>query len=77
LLSLPIGQVNSLSAWQDLQPVFTESIQELEALPGPVWLIMDRSDYNALQGTPLGAQAPILSGRFDKNDYVLLHTPPL
>jgi hypothetical protein len=62
---------------QDLQPVFTESIQELEALPGPVWLMMDRSDYNALQGTPLGSQAPILSGRFDKNDFVLLHTPPL
>ncbi len=63
---------------QDLQPVFTESIQELEALPGPAWLMMDRSDYHALQGTPLGAQAPILSGRFDKkNDYVLLHTPPL
>ncbi|WP_185047224.1 ArnT family glycosyltransferase [Pseudomonas frederiksbergensis] len=62
---------------QDLQPLFTESIQELEALPGPAWLIMDRSDYNGLQGTPLGAQTPILSGRLDKNDYVLLHTPPL
>jgi hypothetical protein len=62
---------------QDLQPVFTESIQELEALSGPAWLMMDRSDYNALQGTPLGAQPPVLSGRFDKNDFVLLHTPPL
>jgi hypothetical protein len=62
---------------QDLQPVFTESIQELEALPGPAWLMMDRSDFKALQGTPLGAQAPILSGRFDKNDYVLLRIPPL
>ncbi|MBD9604294.1 4-amino-4-deoxy-L-arabinose transferase-like glycosyltransferase [Pseudomonas sp. PvR086] len=62
---------------QDFQPVFTESTQELEALSGPAWLMMDRNDYNALQGTPLGAQPPVLSGRFDKNDFVLLHTPPL
>ncbi|MBN3865132.1 glycosyltransferase [Pseudomonas frederiksbergensis] len=62
---------------QDLQPVFTESIQELEALPGPAWLMMDRSDYTALQGTSLGALQPVLSGRFDNNDFVLLHVNPL
>lgn len=58
---------------QDLQPVFTESIQDLETLHGPAWLMMDESDYRALHGTPLGALPPVLSGRFDKNDYVLLH----
>ncbi|MGE8186147.1 ArnT family glycosyltransferase [Pseudomonas sp. NPDC086278] len=61
---------------QDLQPVFTESIQELETLHGPAWLMMDESDYRALHGTPLGALPPVLSGRFDKNDYVLLHANP-
>lgn len=58
---------------QDLQPVFTESIHELESLQGPQWLMMDKSDYRTRQGTPLGALPPVLSGRFDKNDYVLLH----
>ena len=57
---------------QDLQPLFTETTQALEALKGPAWLMMDRSDYRALQGTPLGTLQPVLSGRFDKNDYVLL-----
>ncbi|MHC8294193.1 ArnT family glycosyltransferase [Pseudomonas sp. LB3P58] len=58
---------------QDFQPVFTESTQELENLQRPAWLMMDENDYRALQGTPLGALPPVLSGRFDKNDYVLLH----
>jgi len=61
---------------QDLQPLFTETAQALEALKGPAWLMMDRSDYQALQGTSLGALQPILSGRFDKNDYVLLWLTP-
>jgi hypothetical protein len=58
---------------QDLQPVFTESTQELENLQRPAWLMMDENDYRALQGTPLGALPPVLSGSFDKNDYILLH----
>ena len=61
---------------QDLQPLFTETTQALEALKGPAWLMMDRSDFQALQGTPLGALQPVLSGRFDKNDYVLLWLTP-
>ncbi|SCZ38515.1 MULTISPECIES: ArnT family glycosyltransferase [Pseudomonas] len=61
---------------QDLQPQFSETTQALEALKGPAWLMMDRSDYQALQGTSLGALQPILSGRFDKNDYVLLWLTP-
>lgn len=60
---------------QDLQPVFTESIQELELLQGPLWLMMDANDYRALKDTPLGALSPVLSGSFDKNDFVLLHRP--
>ena len=58
---------------EDLQPVFTESIQELEQLQLPAWLMMDARDYRALQGTPFAAVPPVLSGRFDKDDYVLLH----
>ncbi len=62
---------------QDLQPQFSDSIQQLEALKGPAWLMMDRSDFLALRGTPLCELQPILSGRFDKNDYVLLYANPL
>ena len=62
---------------QDLQPLFSDSIQQLEALKGPMWLMMDRSDFLALRGTPLGELQPVLSGRFDKNDYVLLYAKPL
>ncbi|QQO01583.1 glycosyltransferase family 39 protein [Pseudomonas sp. SW-3] len=58
---------------KDLQPLFTESIQELEQLQLPAWLMMDARDYRALQGSPFAAVPPVLSGRFDKDDYVLLH----
>lgn len=61
---------------EDLQPVFTESIQELEQLQLPAWLMMDARDYRALQGTQFAAVPPVLSGRFDKDDYVLLHLNP-
>nr|WP_256679624.1 glycosyltransferase family 39 protein [Pseudomonas sp. PB120] len=61
---------------QDLKPDFTETIQELESVTGPAWLMMDLKDYQALQGTPAGALQPALSGRFDKNDFVLLHLKP-
>lgn len=62
---------------QDLQPQFTESVQQLEALKGPAWLMMDRNDVQSLKSTPLENLQPSLSGRFDKNDYVLLHLKPL
>ena len=58
---------------QDLHPVFTESPQELENLKAPAWLMMDLNLYKTLQGTAVGALPPVLSGRFDKNDFVLLH----
>jgi hypothetical protein len=35
--------------------------------------MMDLNAYDALQGTALGNLQPVLSGRFDKNDFVLLH----
>jgi hypothetical protein len=62
---------------QDLQPQFSDSIQQLEAIEGPAWLMMDRSDFQALHGTPIGAVQPTLSGQFDKNEYVLLYLKPL
>ncbi|CAI8964306.1 ArnT family glycosyltransferase [Pseudomonas sp. IT-P4] len=58
---------------QDLHPVFTDSPPELLALKGPAWLMMDRNTYQTLQSTAVGALPPMLSGRFDKNDFVLLH----
>ncbi|MGE8150302.1 ArnT family glycosyltransferase [Pseudomonas vancouverensis] len=58
---------------QDLKPVFTYDTLQLGNLKGPAWLMMDRNVYDALQGTAFGALPPVLSGRFDKNDFVLLH----
>ncbi|MNW08336.1 hypothetical protein D3C71_2051020 [compost metagenome] len=58
---------------QDLHPVFTDAPPELETLKGPAWLMMDLNAYKTLQGTAIGALPPVLSGRFDKNDFVLLH----
>ena len=60
---------------RDLMPVFTQSAVELQNVGKPVWVVMDRKDYVQLQGTPAGDSAPTLSGRFDKNDYVLLYVP--
>ena len=60
---------------RDLMPVFTQSALELQNEGKPVWVVMDRKDYVQLQGTPAGDSAPTLSGRFDKNDYVLLYVP--
>lgn len=62
---------------QDLQPKFSESIQDLETLKGPAWLMMDNKDFQALKGTPLETLQPVVTGSFDKNDYVLLHLKPL
>ena len=61
----------------DLQPQFTETVQQLEALKGPAWLMMDSKDLPSLQGTSLASLQPVLTGRFDKNDYVLLYLKPL
>ena len=60
---------------RDLQPVFTQTPAELGTISGRAWVIMDRQDYQGLHGTVLGNTAPTLSGRFDKNDMVLLKKP--
>ncbi|AMS17937.1 glycosyltransferase [Pseudomonas chlororaphis] len=60
---------------QDLQPLFTERPEALAAIPGPAWVIMDQSDLATLKATPLARLTPVLSGRFDKNDFVMLHLP--
>jgi 4-amino-4-deoxy-L-arabinose transferase-like glycosyltransferase len=57
----------------DLRPQFTETPEQLQAVQGPAWLMMDRHDFQALQGTPMQALQPQLSGRFDNNDYVLVY----
>lgn len=60
---------------QDLQPQFTYSVQDLEALSGPAWLIMDERDFQALKSSRLAELQPVLRGNFDRNHYVLLHLP--
>jgi hypothetical protein len=61
----------------DLQPQFTETVQQLEAIKGPAWLMMDSKDLQTLQGTALAGLQPVVTGSFDKNDYVLLYVKPL
>ncbi|WP_397458704.1 ArnT family glycosyltransferase [Pseudomonas asplenii] len=60
---------------EDLRPLFTDTAEQLQAVTGPAWLVMDKQDYQKLQGTQAGALVPVLSGRFDKNDFVLLKQP--
>ncbi|NVZ24194.1 glycosyltransferase family 39 protein [Pseudomonas gingeri] len=60
---------------EDLQPVFTGTAEQLQAVTGPAWLVMDKQDFQKLQGSPIGALVPVLGGRFDKNDFVLLKRP--
>ncbi|NWB93098.1 ArnT family glycosyltransferase [Pseudomonas agarici] len=57
---------------EDLQPLFTDTADQLRAVTGPAWLVMDKQDYQKLRGSPIGALVPVLGGRFDKNDFVLL-----
>lgn len=57
---------------EDLQPLFTLTPAELEALPGAADVVMSNADFQQLQGTRLGRLPVVLSGRFDKEDYVLL-----
>ncbi|WP_371858227.1 MULTISPECIES: ArnT family glycosyltransferase [unclassified Pseudomonas] len=60
---------------QDLQPLFTERPEALAAIPGPAWVLMDRGELATLKATPLARLTPVLGGRFDNNDYVMLHLP--
>jgi len=55
-----------------LQPVFSQSFLGLESVAALACVMMDLSDYRALHGTALGTLQAVLSGRFDKNDFVLL-----
>jgi 4-amino-4-deoxy-L-arabinose transferase-like glycosyltransferase len=57
----------------DMQPLFSETPAQLQALQGPAWLMMDRHDFQALQQARVQTLQPQLSGRFDNNDYVLVY----
>jgi 4-amino-4-deoxy-L-arabinose transferase-like glycosyltransferase len=59
----------------DLRPIFTELPDQLAAVKGPAYVMMAKSDFDALQNLPIGRQPILLSGRFDKNDYVFLRLP--
>jgi 4-amino-4-deoxy-L-arabinose transferase-like glycosyltransferase len=57
---------------QDLLPVFTETPEQLNAVQGPANVVMSNSDFQRLQGTRFAGLPVSLTGRFDKEDYVLL-----
>lgn len=60
---------------QDMQPVFTQTPEQLLALRGPANVVMSNSDFQTLQGSRLGRLPVLLTGRFDKEDYILLSVP--
>lgn len=60
---------------EDLRPIFTERLEQLVEMKGPAYVVMDETDFHALQGTRLTGLPVLLSGRFDKDDYVLLRLP--
>nr|WP_256214424.1 phospholipid carrier-dependent glycosyltransferase [Pseudomonas sp. NFR16] len=60
---------------EDLRPLFTLTPAELEALHGAADVVMSNADFQQLQGTRLGRLPVVLSGRFDKEDYILLRLP--
>jgi len=57
---------------RDFHPAFTDTAKQLEAIAAPAYALMTQQDFNKLKATPLGALAPVLRDRFDKDDYVLL-----
>lgn len=59
----------------DLRPVFTDSAEQLLALQGPANVVMSNNDFQKLHASRLGQLPVLLSGRFDKEDYVLLRLP--
>lgn len=60
---------------EDLQPIFTETPEQLLALQGPANVVMSNNDFQALQHSRLGQLPVLFSGRFDKEDYILLRVP--
>ncbi|MFS2197177.1 hypothetical protein [Pseudomonas sp. Pseusp3] len=50
-----------------------ESIPRLKSVAAPACVMMDPGEYHALHGTALGTLQAVLSERFDKDDFVLLH----
>jgi 4-amino-4-deoxy-L-arabinose transferase-like glycosyltransferase len=59
----------------DLQPIFTETPEQLDAVKGPANVVMSNSDLQRLHGTRFARLPVSLTGRFDKEDYVLLRVP--
>lgn len=60
---------------EDLQPLFTDSPAQLESVKGPANVVMSNNDFQKLQGTRFAQLPVLLSGRFDKEDYVLVRLP--
>lgn len=60
---------------EDLRPSFTETPDQLLAIKGPAYVMMTKDDQAKLQSTPLSQLPVVLSGSFDRDDYVLLRLP--
>ncbi|MFJ3485360.1 ArnT family glycosyltransferase [Pseudomonas sp. NPDC090202] len=60
---------------EDLLPVFTDTAEQLDRIHGPANVVMSNSDFQQLHDNRLSALPVLISGRFDKEDYVLLRLP--
>lgn len=60
---------------EDLQPVFTDTPEQLLSVQGPANVVMSNNDFQKLHGTRLSELPVLLNGRFDKEDYILVRLP--
>ncbi|PAM79648.1 glycosyltransferase [Pseudomonas sp. ERMR1:02] len=65
-----------VNADTDVRPIFTETPEQLEAVKAPAYIVMSKQSYQKLPSSQVSPLALVLNGRFDKDDYVLLHLAP-
>ncbi|MFV3306260.1 ArnT family glycosyltransferase [Pseudomonas sp. NY15181] len=57
---------------RDTQPLFADSPEQLAALPGPYYLMLDEQSADRLRADYPALGEPLLRGRFDDNPFCLL-----
>lgn len=60
----------------DVRPIFTETPEQLAAVKAPAYIVMSQESYRKLPSSQVEPLTMVLSGRFDKDDYVLLRLAP-
>lgn len=56
----------------DVAASFTASTAQLQALPGPAYVMVGKKEWEAVPASVAARYTQVLEGRFDKDDYLLL-----